>query len=145
MPKIHITNPEQFAKDYPHLVRTKIEPDVRKIKSALRDGWKVDGVELVEGADEEADEGAPEKAPGDAEEVPTFIRGAQKPLEAPQSEKKADPEIMLPKAPADPVPKKYDEKMRLPGEENREFHRRMTLLDEAKKLENDAKRKAGIA
>ena len=150
MPKYQAKDLEAFAKEHPHLVRTVIQLDKRKINSALRDGWKVPGLIITEGEDEEETEhdaaGAPERAQGTQEGIPTFL-GNKKPEDAPRpltEEEKGIKEIMIPTQEAPATPKKYDEKLMLPGEGLRDFTRRMELLDEAKRLEDVARSKAKL-
>ena len=52
MTKLKIHDLDTFAATYPHLVKTIIRPDSRKILRALRDGWEINGIDIVDGDDE---------------------------------------------------------------------------------------------
>ena len=68
---------EQFAEKYPHLVRTKVVLDTRRITSSLQAGWKIPEVTETEGNDD--DEEATGKPAGKPAKKARFWRTERSP------------------------------------------------------------------
>lgn len=79
--KIVIADMQAFEAKYPHLVKKVTIHDSRKIFASLKMGFKIDGVEIVEG-DEPEDEGdqspakedASKNKPGVDQPTPAFLK-----------------------------------------------------------------------